>query len=105
MKRGLLVILATGVVFSWGCAQRLTDFTVISTKNVVVEGKQGQRVKGEDKVLFCLAGFKQPNLKEAIDQAIEKGGGDALVDGVVYYKAFPMAGYEIEGTIVNTKQK
>ena len=51
-----------------------------------------------------------PIMKEAVDRAIERGGGDILVDGVIYLKywnAFIVGqqGYVVEGTVVNTKRK
>lgn len=74
------------------CTHRLTDFTVISTKNIPIgEGvhtdfqKGTKRVKGTDvaHTVLCLPlGF--PNMKEAIDKAIEEiPGAIGLVDGVV----------------------
>ena len=109
MKKYMMAFLTIGLVLTgWGCSQRVTDFTVISTKNVRVDGEEGDRVKGEDMKLNCLvnAGLAFPDMKAAIDQAIEAGGGDALVDGVVYYKQGLMTqGYEVEGTIINTKGK
>lgn len=73
------------------CTHRLTDFTVISTKNVPIGVgpkelvKADVRVKGVDKkhvVLFIPLGT--PNLKEAIDKAIESyPGAIGLTDGVV----------------------
>ncbi len=74
------------------CTRRLTDFTVISTKNIPIgEGvhtdfqKGTKRVKGEDvsHVVLCLP-LGYPNMKEAIDKAIESiPGSIGLVDGVV----------------------
>lgn len=86
-----------------GCATRLVDFTVISTKNVQVAKAKGDRVKGSD-----CAFLGQANIKEAIDRAIETAGGDydALVDGVMYHRGYPFVNcIEVEGTPVNTKSK
>lgn len=96
------------------CTQRLTDFTVISTKNMPIEGqvsmhKGDQRVKGEDHswmILFIPTGT--PNLKEAIDKAIEsRPGCVGLADGVVktfHWWAFlaGKTGYIVEGTPLYT---
>lgn len=91
----LPVIIAMGLLLATSlgsCTHRLTDFTVISTKNIPIgEGvhtdfqKGTKRVKGTDvahTVLFLPLGF--PNMKEAIDKAIEEvPGAIGLVDGVV----------------------
>lgn len=54
---------------------------------------KGERVKGEDCAYLLLGlipvtGRFQPNLKEAIERAIQSGKGDLLVDGVVYSHLF-----------------
>lgn len=82
----VLVTLIVGMLAPLGCgARRVTDFTIISTKNtLLVAGaeRRQRRVKGEDCV-FILFGV--PNMKTAVDDAIEKSGDgyDALVDGVI----------------------
>lgn len=93
------------------CSQRLVDFTVISTKNVPLTDeapnlqKANSRVKGTDAkltILFVPLGI--PNMKDAIDKAIEKyPGAVALTDGVVYSKGWTalIVGqnkYVVEGT-------
>lgn len=101
-KAAKLIVLLCGLVFLAGCTLRLVDFTVISSKNVKVPTKaKGERVKGEDCNFFF-----PPNMKEAIDRAIESAGHDydALVDGVVYSTWIPLYQcYEVEGTPINTK--
>lgn len=97
------------LIFLAGCTLRLVDFTVISTKNVQVPKAKSQRVDGKD----CnLVPFSMPNMKEAVDRAIESAGGDydALVDGVVYAQNIWLVigtwtCYTIEGTPINTKAK
>lgn len=86
---------------STACTYRIVDFTVISSKNCDVKGKKMQRVKGSDGTCNLMP----PNMKEAIDRAIEsQPGADVLVDGVVYYKTYPFYHkYEVEGTAVATK--
>jgi len=109
-KIGLLIILA---LISTGCSVRLTDFTAISTKNLNLPAKKGERVEAEDcaKLLFGLIpinGTFQPNLKQAIDNAIEKGNGDVLIDGVVYSNfifiplIYTQVCYSVKGTIGST---
>ncbi|WBM74581.1 hypothetical protein [Saprospira grandis] len=111
MKQFVRLSLLMLIVFSLGsCQQRMVDFTIISTKNVDLSNaanfKKGkERVKGQDIahiILVIPTGF--PNLKEAIDRAIEvTPGAVALTDGVIYSKSFyfflyGQNGYIVEGT-------
>jgi hypothetical protein len=93
-----------------GCTVRIVDFTAISTKNTNIKAsKTGQRVSAEDCVPVILFPLGIPNMKEAIDRAIEKAGPgyDALTDGVVYsvQQAFIFGRicYKVEGTPIATK--
>lgn len=82
-----------GILFIFmlvGCTQRMIDFTIISSKNVdlsrAAEFTRGrERVEGKDTkyiIIFIPTGI--PNMKEAVDRAIEKvPGAVALVDGVL----------------------
>lgn len=84
---------ALSLLFVTSCSHRLTDFTIISTKNIELS-KAGSfqrgsaRNEGVDRVHIILSiPLGSPNLKEAIDRAIEATpGAVALVDGVVYTK-------------------
>lgn len=109
--------LAVGVLalsFLSGCATRLTDFTVISSKNVELSQlgnyqRVPARVKGEDTIhiiSFIPTGL-YPDAKAALDKAIEtQPGGVALVDGVITKRWFyiPLIygrdRYEVEGTLL-----
>lgn len=95
-----------------GCSHRLVDFTLISTKNVPLErtgdlAKADSRVKGQDsKGMILSIPLGMPNMKEAIDRAIESyPGAVALSDGVVYSKGWTCLfygknKYVVEGTPV-----
>lgn len=98
-------------LFLTGCSTRMIDFTVISTKNIdwakADSFKRGtSRVDGEDLIhliIFIPTGV--PNLKEAVDKAIESvPGAVALLDGVVTYKfwwipyIYGQQSYIVEGT-------
>lgn len=111
MKRNLFLSGAFLLLVAMSsCTHRLTDFTVISTRNVPL-GKEAaslqkanQRVKGVDKshvILFVPLGA--PNMKEAIDKAIDKyPGAIGLADGVVKSKSwwflYGQNSYIVEGT-------
>jgi hypothetical protein len=93
------------------CTTRLTDFTIISTKNINIDAKKGNRAEGKDCAYYLfglLPIFKiAPNLKDAIDNAIEsQGEANGLVDGVVYRKFFyffiiSQDCYLVKGNIIN----
>jgi hypothetical protein len=100
-----------GITFLSGCTTRLTDFTVISTKNVdftqLSRARRGAtRVRGDDVAhIIIIFPTKIPNLKEAIDRTIESSpGAVGLVDGVVYQRVFYIpyiygqTAYVVEGT-------
>lgn len=103
--------LCASVLFLQACTTRLGDFTVLSTKNVDVSGlKPGDRMEGEHCVnmLFGMIPLGQINWKEAMDDALEKGKGDVMVDIVLTQKAWAIPyiwGQEciiIEGTVSQT---
>jgi hypothetical protein len=93
-------------VVSFGCSNRMVDFTIISSKSLSLhcqDNAKGQRVKGSSMGFLGLGA----NVKSAVDDAIEKAGNgyDALIDGVLYEKDnIIVTGYEIEGTPVNTSK-
>lgn len=112
MNRILILLLFASMTIV-SCKTRLTDFTLISTKNIDLargaefeRGKGGySRVEGEDVAHIIIFIPFEPNLKEAIDRAIESVPGCiALLDGVVYSKSFYIpwiygqSKYVVEGT-------
>ena len=110
---GLLTILLSG------CTTRLTDFTIISTKNIdLTRGaeftRSDKRVEGEDTkhiIIFIPTGVPSP--KEAADKAIESTpGAVALLDGVLEHEffyfpyIFGYSTYRIKGTpLIDPKLK
>lgn len=95
-----------------GCTQRLGDFTLISTKNVdlsdaSIDVKTGRRVTGEDcRYIALFIPLGAPSIKEAVDDALEKGNGNLLVDQVTFVRSWyvPLivgeSCYVAEGTAV-----
>jgi hypothetical protein len=95
MKRITLMCSAMVMATSLsGCVTRLTDFTIISTKNIdlsrgadFIRGEK--RVQGEDTKSIIILPLGLPNAKEATDRAIESvPGAVALVDGVLEHEFF-----------------
>lgn len=96
-----------------GCAQRLTDFTIISSKNIDLsrgaDFSRGERVVGEDTVAIVVFPLGVPNAKEAMDDAIEKVPGCVgLLDGVLesefFSFVFGYAKYRVKGTCLMDRQ-
>ena len=92
MKHPLVVVLGAGLLFLFGCQQRLGDVTFLSSKNIdlsnlEMDAAEGAPiVEGEDsKPIIFLFSTGTPNLKEAVDRAIESGHGTALSDVSIYY--------------------
>lgn len=90
-----------------GCAQRVTDFTIISSKNIDLsrgmDFSRSERVVGEDTVPIILFPLGVPNAKEAMDDAIEKVPGCVgLMDGVLesefFSFVFGYVKYRVKGT-------
>lgn len=110
-KFGFFMSLLVTMVLLSSCTHRVTDFTIISTRNVPLGKNAATLAKGETRVkaddttpiILCFS-IGRPNMKEAIDKAIEKyHGAVALADGVVYYRhwwflLFGQNSYIVEGT-------
>lgn len=111
MYRLIILLIATAIVA--GCTSRVTDFTIISTKNFDLSRasefqRADVRAEGVDTkhiIVFIPTGV--PNAKEAIDRAIEQvPGGVALLDGVLsvhhFYIPFlyGQSSYIVRGTVL-----
>jgi hypothetical protein len=101
-----LIAASAGLI---GCTTRVGDFTLASTKNIDFHTlascrKETTRSKGVDeKLIIFLIPLGTPNLKSAVDRAIESiPDCTALIDVAIYAKGFwfvvGQAGYLIEGT-------
>lgn len=93
MRKTLLLIGFSISLSSLFTSCRLMDFTVISSKNVIIDVKKDSpRVEG-----------KGLTVKDAVDRAIEKAGVgyDALIDGVIYEGVFR---YKVVGTPIKTTE-
>lgn len=110
MKKSIVCISALLLAMS-SCTHRLTDFTVISTRNVPIGSepvdlaKSDKRVQGVDKISVILGiPIGSPNMKEAIDKALDKyPGAVGLSDGVIKAKYWTClfygeSSYVVEGT-------
>jgi hypothetical protein len=121
MKRTTLVRLLPGVLvlalLAAGCQTRLGSLSVAATGNVSLkdidldEAVQTKNVRGADEkilVLFLPFPMGPFNLQKAIDDALEKGDGDVMVDVVVYQRwwtalLFGKTSLEVEGNVIKTR--
>ncbi len=112
MKRIFVILMS--VLYMSGCTTHLTDLSMISNKNVSLNKvdidklPQKKNVEGEDsKFVFLFIPFGQPTLKEALNNALEKGNGDLMVDASVYMTSWWFligeSGIKIKGDVVNTR--
>lgn len=93
---------------------RLTDLTVVSDRNVTLDKidldrlPQVRGVTGKDsKFIFLFLPFGIPHLKDAVDDALDKGGGDLMIDAVVYgggwWFVIGQQSLKVKGTVINTR--
>ncbi len=109
-----LSLLLLGSLLS-GCSVRLATMTAISTRNVKLDEvdldklPQVKNVTGTDTrydFLFIPLGF--PTVQGAVDDALAKGNGDLIIDGVVKSEVWTILltgqrTISVTGTVVNTK--
>ncbi|ANF86766.1 hypothetical protein A7J50_3388 [Pseudomonas antarctica] len=107
MKKSILSILLSAVAVS-GCTMRVADVTVVSTKNYNINGGdfvKGKRVVGEDSYPVIIFPLGFPNVKTAMDRAIEKdpcavGLSDAVVYDVNHSFLFGVVKSRVEGDLI-----
>lgn len=81
MKTLALVLFTASILLVSGCVTRLGDFTVGSTKNMDIKKtlhRTDETVRNiglDKKYIIIIFPTGQPNIKEAMDEAIEKSRG------------------------------
>ncbi|MGQ7959912.1 hypothetical protein ACUTAF_19705 [Pseudomonas sp. SP16.1] len=107
MKKTALAVIMGAVVAS-GCTVRVADMTVGSTKNYNINSAKfvkGKRVTGEDTYPVILFPLGIPNVKTAMDNAIEQdkcavGLTDVVVSQLNHSFLVGTIGYRIEGDLI-----
>lgn len=107
MKKLLSIAIGSIVLLS-GCTHRITDFTYGSTKNYNLNSNKfikGKRVTGEHTVVQVIFPLGRPDIKTAIDKAIEPNKcavalSDIVVSSVERRFIVGTFGYIVEGTEV-----
>jgi hypothetical protein len=108
------LLLALGFAMMSGCATRIGDMTLISSKTVNLDKididkcPQTKNVVGRDtRFWFLFIPFGVPHLKDAVDDALAKGNGDLMTDAAFYSTGWwfliGQSGLEVRGTVVQTR--
>jgi hypothetical protein len=115
---GTRVLLVAGAaLLTAACTVRQGDFAVISNKLVNTTNfrvGQAERVKGVEgrdvsHIIIIIPTSSPPTLEGAVDDALEKGGGDVVTDAVVesWYWYIPyiygQSGWSVKGDVVKTR--
>lgn len=111
IKRSIIAVLA-GCLLG-GCAMRVGDFTVGSTKNISQLSQKGDKVEGEDcssNILgfIPISGPMMPNFKTAVDKALERAKGDVVADAVLWESnivalVFNQHCFKVEGKVARAE--
>ncbi|AIA46706.1 TPA: hypothetical protein ON183_003011 [Serratia marcescens] len=110
MKKITILAMASAVLLS-GCSIRVADLTVGSTKNYNINGNKfvtGQRVTAEDSYPVIIFPTGIPNMKTAIDKAIEKdkcavGLSNVVITQLNHAFLFGKIGLRAEGNLIIDK--
>ena len=100
--------------FLTSCSEHISDLSIVSTKDVDItdidiDKLPKKTIKADDKKFYFLFfPIGMSRVSNAVDKALEKGNGDLLINSSLYYKRWwfivvGLQGYEIVGTVVNTK--
>lgn len=103
-----IIILCMALVILSGCTRRVADLTVVSTKNFNMNSGNltvGARVEGQNNIPVFIFPLGTPNLKEAVDRAIEKepcavGLSNAVIYQYVYSFLFGYMGISVKGNLI-----
>jgi len=100
-----------------GCATRIANFTIASTKNIDINSSYivdtSKQVKGEDVIhVYCIVSTGTPDMIEAMNDAMAKAPGSVGLSNVsvkfgTYYipLIYGAQWYEIEGNPVYENNK
>ena len=107
MKKAVIAVLAATAIIS-GCTVRVADMTVASTKNYNINSSKfvkGKRVTGEDNYPVIIFPTGIPNMKTAMDVAIQKdkcavGLSDVVMSQLNHSFLVGLVGYRVEGDLI-----
>ncbi|MDA8485871.1 hypothetical protein NNO07_22620 [Pseudomonas resinovorans] len=98
----------TAALTMTGCTNRIADLTVASTKNFNMNStalETGRRVEGNDTIAVVLIPLGEPNIKEAIDRAVERercavGLSNVVIDQEFFVFLFGYVKLNVEGNLI-----
>lgn len=107
MKKAALAVIAAAAIVS-GCTVRVANMTVASTKNYNINSSKfvkGKRVIGEDTYPVILFPTGIPNMKTAMDHAIQKdacavGLSDVVMSQLNHSFIVGVIGFRVEGDLI-----
>lgn len=106
--RKAAVAMLLGALVASGCTVRVADMTVASTKNYNINSSKfvkGKRVIGEDNYPVIIFPTGIPNMKTAMDHAIQQdscavGLTDVVMSQLNHSFLFGMIGFRVEGDLI-----
>ncbi|MCX4349558.1 MAG: hypothetical protein OSJ76_07245 [Alphaproteobacteria bacterium] len=115
MKRVIMLLIS--VLYISGCSTHITDFSMISNKNVnlnkvdIDKLPQSKNVIGEDKkFVFLFIPTGVPSITNALNDAFDKTDTDIMTDVTLksWYWYIPYiygnAGWEVSGDAIKTRR-
>lgn len=116
--RYILLFLSVAMFLNCGCVVHQGDFTVASSKLIRLNefelDKAGRTkgVEGKDtqNIIFLFPTGGPPSVKEAMDQALNTGGGDVMtdvrIDSWFFYipYIYGQAGWSVKGDVIKTRR-
>ena len=113
MKKLLTTLVVASVLTLSGCSTRIADLTVASSKNINLNSTglvTGERVKDDDTVAIILFPLGTPEIKEAVDNAIEQnkcavGLTNVVIDQTFFSFFVGFIAYEVEGNLIIDREK
>ena len=114
MKCLFSILFFATLITSTACSLRLADLSAVSTRNVTLDKvdldsfPQTKGIVGKDtKWMFLFIPFGVPHLEDAIDDALDKGNGDMMIDAVLHSKGWwfliGQSSLQVKGTVVKTR--
>jgi hypothetical protein len=104
LMAAMAVIVTTGAFT--GCTKRIGDFTMVTTKNyeTKTQYKMVGRMEGKSVKMIIFIPLGTPDLKDAVDDAIQAGNGVYLANAVIeqmtwYALIVGQTGYIVTGDV------
>ena len=96
MKTKCLIALTISILMCSCASRRIGDFTAISTKNISTNDYE---------VIGRFESKMQDDIKSCVDDCLEQGGGNIIINAVVEYRErFFRAEYVIKGDVCVQKK-